>query len=103
MRKISGQITGLTLALLAAATFASATADARECFKKASLGSSPLGEANAKFLADESLLQQTDMGVFMVWVTGGGTPGYSFGPRKYRCSQDGMMSTCHAQATICKM
>ncbi|MGO4682214.1 hypothetical protein [Hyphomicrobium sp. 2TAF46] len=103
MRKFSGQMTGLTLALLAAAAFASAPADARECFKKYSLGSSPLGETHAKFLADESLLQQTDMGVFMVWMTGAGTPGYSFGPRKYRCSQDGVMSTCHAQATLCKL
>lgn len=102
MRRISGQISGLALALLAAATFPS-TADAKDCFKKASLGSSPLGETNAKFLADESLLQQTDMGVFVVWLSGAGTPGYSFGPRKYRCTQDGMMSTCHAQATICKM
>ena len=103
MRKISRQVTGLTLALLVAAAFASAPADARECFKKYSLGSSPLGESNAKFLADESILQQTDMGVFMVWMTGGGTPGYSFGPRKYHCSQDGVLYTCHAQATLCKM
>jgi hypothetical protein len=98
MRKISG----VTLALLAASTFASAPADAKQCFKKASLGESPISEGNAKFLADESLLQQTDMGVFMVWLTGAGTPGYTFGPRKYHCSQDGMMWTCHAQATLCK-
>jgi hypothetical protein len=98
MRKIAG----LTLALAAAATFAAAPADAKSCFKKYSMGQS-LTEDTAKFQADEALLQATDWGVWAVWMTGGGTPGYTFSPRKYHCSEDGVAWTCHAAATFCKL
>ncbi len=40
-----------------------------------------LTEDTAKFQADEALLQATDWGVWAVWITGGGTPGYTFSPR----------------------
>lgn len=96
-------ITMLTLAALATATFAAAPADAKSsCFRKYSMGES-LTQDTAKFQADEALLQATDWGVWAVWMAGGGTPGYSFSPRKYRCSQDGGVWTCHAQATFCKL
>ncbi len=95
------KITGLTLALLATATLA-VPAEARECFKKYSMGQS-LTEDTAKFQADEALLQATDWGVWAVWMTGAGTPGYTFSPRKYRCSSDGLGYTCHASATFCKL
>ncbi len=97
--------TGLTLAVLAAATFAAAPASARShssCFKKYSMGES-LTKDTAKFQADEALLQATDWGVWAVWMTGAGTPGYTFSPRKYHCSEDGLTWTCHAQATLCKL
>lgn len=95
--------TVLTFAALAAATFAAAPADARSsCFKKYSMGES-LTEDTAKFQADEALLQATDWGAWASWMVGGGTPGYTFSPRKYHCSQDGGMWTCHAQATFCKL
>ncbi len=97
------KITVLTFAALAAATFAAAPASAHSsCFKKYSKGES-LTEDTAKFQADEALLQDTDWGVWAVWVTGAGTPGYTFSPRKYRCSSDGVTYTCHAQATLCKL
>lgn len=96
-------LTVLTFAALAAAIFAAAPADARSsCFKKYSMGES-LTQDSAKFQADEALLQATDWGVWAVWITGGGTPGYSFSPRKYRCSDNGGAWTCHAQATLCKL
>ncbi|MBS0234909.1 MAG: hypothetical protein JSR99_15655 [Proteobacteria bacterium] len=97
------KITVLTFAALAAATFAAAPADARSaCFKKYSMGEA-ISPETAKFQADEALLQATDWGVWATWMVGGGTPGYTFSPRKYRCSQDGMVWTCHAQATFCKL
>ena len=95
-------LTVLTFAALAAASLAAAPADAKSCFKKYSMGQS-LTEDTAKFQADEALLQATDWGVWAVWMTGAGTPGYSFSPRKYRCSEDGLTWTCHAQATFCKL
>ncbi len=91
----------LSFAALAAAAFAAVPANAHSCFKKYSKGES-LTEDTAKFQADEALLQDTDWGVWAVWMTGAGTPGYTFSPRKYRCSQDGVSWTCHAQATFCK-
>ncbi|MBS0252363.1 MAG: hypothetical protein JSR78_14995 [Proteobacteria bacterium] len=98
------KITILTFAALAAATFAAAPASARShsCFKKYSMGEA-LTEDTAKFQADEALLQATDWGVWAVWMTGAGTPGYTFSPRKYHCSQGGFGWTCHAQATLCKL
>ena len=94
--------TALTLAALAAATFAAAPADAKSCFKKYSMGEA-ITEDTAKFQADEALLQATDWGVWAVWMTGGGTPGYTFSPRKYRCTPGGLGYTCHAEATFCKL
>lgn len=96
--------TVLTFVALAAATFAAAPAQARHssCFKKYSIGQS-LTEDTAKFQADEALLQATDWGVWAVWMTGAGTPGYTFSPRKYRCTEDGLVWTCHAKATFCKL
>jgi hypothetical protein len=95
------KITVLTFAALAAATFAAAPASAHSsCFKKYSVGES-LTQDTAKFQADEALLQATDWGVWAVWITGGGTPGYTFSPRRYSCKDDGGMWTCHAQATFC--
>ena len=97
------KLIGLSLAAFAAATLAAAPADSRSsCFKKYSKGES-LTEDTAKFQADEALLQSTDWGVWAVWMTGAGTPGYTFSPRKYRCSEDGLTWTCHAQATFCKL
>lgn len=98
------KITILTFAALAAATFAAAPASAHShsCFKKYSMGEA-LTEDTAKFQADEALLQATDWGVWAVWMTGAGTPGYTFSPRKYHCSQGGFGWTCHAQATLCKL
>lgn len=97
-------ITMLTFTALATATFAAAPADAKSsCFRKYSMGES-ITQDSAKFQADEALLQATDWGVWAVWMAGGGTPGYSFSPRKYHCSQDGGgVWTCHAQATFCKL
>jgi hypothetical protein len=99
MRKLSV----LMFAALAASTLAAIPANAKSaCFKKYSVGES-VTQDSAKFQADEALLQATDWGVWAVWMTGGGTPGYSFSPRKYRCSDSGGVWTCHAEATFCKL
>jgi hypothetical protein len=89
------------LAALAVAAVA-APADARSCFRKGAVGES-LTESNAKFQVDEALLQATDWGAWATWMASGTTPGYTFGPRSYRCKPGGLGYTCHGSATICKL
>lgn len=92
-----------TSALLAAAALVtSAPADAKSCFKKASVGNA-LTEALAKFQVDAALLQATDWNIYWTWVASGTTPGYTFGARSYKCAPGTTMGwQCHGQATLCK-
>lgn len=78
-------------------------AEAKTCFKKAGVGEAG-SEKDAKFQVDEVLLQATDWGAWAAWMSSGQTPGYTFGPRSYRCSKGGSFGwKCHGQATICKL
>ncbi|MFM7083618.1 MAG: hypothetical protein ACKOW3_01255 [Hyphomicrobium sp.] len=79
------------------------TVQAKECFKKGAIGEAG-SEKDAKFQVDEALLQAVDWGAWASWMANGTTPGYSFGPRTYRCSKGGSWGyTCRGQATICKL
>lgn len=89
--------------LIAGAAAAAVPAEARTCFKKAAIGNA-ISADTAKFQVDEALLQATDWGIWATWMAGGGTPGYTFGPRTYRCQQGGVLGwTCHGSATLCKL
>lgn len=94
----------LTLAAIAvASTFATASAEAKSCFKKASEGNA-LTESLAHFQVDAALLQAVDWGIYATWVTGAGTPGYSFGPRTYKCAPGSVVGWhCQGSATLCKL
>jgi len=91
------------VSVAALAFTAAGAAEAKTCFKKAGVGEAG-SEADAKFQVDEVLLQATDWGAWAAWMSSGKTPGYTFGPRKYRCSKGGSFGwKCHGQATICKL
>lgn len=91
-----------TLVLAAAtATLAAAPANARSCFKKAAVGNA-LTEDLAKFQVDAALLQATDWAIYATYVTSGTTPGYTFGPRSYKCSAQTVGYQCSGSATLCK-
>lgn len=79
-----------------------APAEAKSCFKKAAQGNA-LTEGLAKFQVDAALLQAVDWGIYGTWVTGSGTPGYSFGPRTYKCEAAGIGWSCRGSATLCKL
>ncbi len=88
--------------LAAAALVTSAPADAKSCFKKAAVGNA-LTEGLAHFQVDAALLQATDWNIYWTWVASGATPGYTFGPRTYKCAKgDAIGWQCHGQATLCK-
>lgn len=93
----------LTLAALTATLVVSAVpAEAKSCFKKAAQGNA-LTEGLAKFQVDAALLQAVDWSIYGTWVTGNGTPGYSFGPRAYKCEAAGIGWSCAGSATLCKL
>ncbi len=85
-----------------ATALSAAPASAKTCFKKAGIGNA-LTEGLAQFQVDAMLLQATDWSIYFTYVSGNGTPGYSFGPRTYKCSSQAVGWQCHGQATLCKL
>ncbi|MBS0250091.1 MAG: hypothetical protein JSR78_03390 [Proteobacteria bacterium] len=81
---------------------AAAPAEAKQCFKKAAQGVA-LTEGLAHFQVDAALLQSTDWNIYFTWVSGNGTPGYSFGPRHYKCNAAAIGYSCYGEATLCKL
>jgi len=103
MRTIAVSMTAVLAVAVAAATVATAPAEAKSCFKKAAEGVA-LTESLAKFQVDAALLQATDWSIYFTWVGGGSTPGYTFGPRSYKCSPGQVMGwQCKGSATLCKL
>lgn len=101
MRKIARMT--IPVLTLAAAALAAAPAEAKSCFKKAAEGVA-LTEGLAHFQVDAALLQSTDWSIYFTWVAGAGTPGYTFGPRSYKCSPGSAVGwSCYGSATLCKL
>lgn len=92
----------IAAAAIAAAVGFASPANAKTCFKKAAVGNA-LTEGLAKFQVDAALLQAVDWSIYGTWVTGNGTPGYSFGPRNYKCAAAGVGWQCKGSATLCKL
>lgn len=86
--------------LATVALCAAAPAHAGSCFKKSAEGTG-VTESIAKFQVDAALLQATDWAIYFTYVTNGSTPGYSFGPRSYKCSAGGVGTVCRGSATLC--
>ena len=100
---MTGFKTSMIVLAAAAALAVAGAAEAKTCFKKAGTGEAG-SEKDAKFQVDEVLLQATDWGAWASWMASGKTPGYTFGPRSYRCSKGGSFGwKCYGQATICKL
>jgi len=92
----------LLLTIIAAGTpLVAAPAEAKSCFKKAAAGTA-VTEGLAKFQVDAALLQATDWSIYFTYISGNGTPGYSFGQRTYRCAPGVIGWECHGSARLCK-
>ena len=104
-QRSKGQLMDFRMLLLAVAVASSplvaVPAEAKSCFKKASVGTA-VTEGLAKFQVDAALLQATDWSIYFTYISGNGTPGYTFGPRTYRCAPGGVGWECHGSATLCK-
>ena len=87
--------------IAASALLAAAPAQAGACFTKAAIGNGAT-EGIAKFEADTAILLFSDFKLYASYMTGNGTPGYSFGPRTYKCNSGGLGWECHASAKLCK-
>lgn len=77
-------------------------AEAKSCFKKGAVGNA-LTEDLAKFQVDAALLQATDWSIYFTYVSGGTTPGYTFGKRTYKCTPESIGWQCRGSATLCKL
>ncbi len=95
-------ITSIAAIVAIASAFAVAPAEAKTCFKKAAEGTSAT-EYLAKFQVDAALLQATDWSIYFTYIANNGTPGYSFGPRSYKCAPGGAGVQCTGSATLCKL
>ncbi len=91
-----------TIVALAVAICACGPAEAKTCFKKAAVGNA-LTEGLAQFQVDAALLQATDWSIYFTYVSTGTTPGYTFGPRSYKCTPAAIGWECHGSATLCKL
>lgn len=89
------------LIVAAAALWAVAPAHAGSCFTKTALGNG-ITEDVAKFEADTAILLFTDSAIYASYMTGNGTPGYTFGPRTYKCGPGLFGYECKATAKLCK-
>lgn len=99
----SKSIVVLALAATAALTVSAAPSFAGSCVVKAAEGTGS-DEKAAKFQVDEALLQAVDWGAWAAWMANGTTPGYSYGPRTYKCKKGGGLGVvCRGQAKICKL
>ena len=96
------QIRTSLAAIAIVALLAAAPADAKSCFTKAAVGNA-LTEGLAKFQVDAALLQATDWSIYFTYIGGNGTPGYSFGPRSYKCVPGSIGWQCNGSATLCKL
>ncbi len=99
--RIASRLMWAVLAVGGAAA-AAAPAEAKDCFKKAAEGVA-LTEGLAHFQVDAALLQSTDWAIYFTWVSGNGTPGYSFGPRHYKCDAAAIGWHCYGEAKLCKL
>ncbi len=95
-------ISKMTIAAAVLAMISAAPANAKTCTKKAASGNA-LTEGLAKFQVDAALLQSVSWGAYGTWVTGNGTPGWSFGPRAYKCEGAAIGWQCRGSATLCKL
>ncbi len=104
MQKLVKLTVGVVAAMALASGAASAAGKAKgACVVKAAEGTGGTEKA-AQFQVDEALLQAVDWGAWSSWMANGTTPGYSFGPRTYKCKGgSGLGFTCRGQATICKL
>ena len=91
----------LPVVIAASAVLAAAPAQAAGCFTKSAIGNGAT-EGIAKFEADTAILLFSDVKLYASYMTGNGTPGYSFGPRTYKCTSGSFGWECHASAKLCK-
>ena len=90
------------LMIAAGMVLAAVPAQAGSCFTKTAIGDG-ITESVAKFEADTAILLFTDFSLYASYMAGNGTPGYSFGPRTYKCSSASLGWECRASAKLCKL
>jgi len=90
----------LTFAMAAAiAALGAGTANAG-CVSKAAVATSTSADS-AKWFAMETMVQNVSWGLWPGFLANGDVAGYKVINKRYRCTPDGGMVTCHGSATFC--
>jgi hypothetical protein len=90
----------LLCASLAAAIPLGAGAASAGCLSKAAVATSTSADS-AKWFALETMVQSVSWGLWPGFVATGDVAGYKVVGKRYSCSPDGGMVTCHGRATFC--
>jgi hypothetical protein len=90
----------LMCAMLAAAVSLGAGAANAGCVTKGAVATATSADS-AKWFALETMVQSVSWGLWPGFVATGDVAGYKVVNKKYKCSPDGGMVTCHGRATFC--
>ncbi|CCB68146.1 MULTISPECIES: hypothetical protein [unclassified Hyphomicrobium] len=72
------------------------------CMTKGAVATSTSADS-AKWFAMETMVQNVSWGLWPGFLANGQVAGYKVVNKKYRCSPNGSMVTCHGRATFCKL
>ncbi|MBS0234973.1 MAG: hypothetical protein JSR99_15985 [Proteobacteria bacterium] len=72
------------------------------CVTKGAVATSTSADS-ARWFAMETMVQNVSWGLWPGFLANGQVSGYKVINKKYRCSPNGGMVTCHGRATFCKL
>lgn len=72
------------------------------CMTKGAVATSTSADS-AKWFAMETMVQNVSWGLWPGFLANGQVAGYKVVNKKYSCSPNGGMVTCHGRATFCKL
>lgn len=89
-------------ALAAALISVGAGAANAGCVTKGAVATSTSADS-ARWFAMETMVQNVSWGLWPGFLANGQVSGYKVINKRYRCSPNGGMVTCHGRATFCKL
>ncbi|HML27366.1 MAG TPA: hypothetical protein PKE16_00725 [Hyphomicrobium sp.] len=72
------------------------------CVTKGAVATSTSADS-ARWFAMETMVQNVSWGLWPGFLANGQVEGYKVVNKKYSCSPNGGMVTCHSRATFCKL
>ncbi|RUO98368.1 hypothetical protein [Hyphomicrobium sp.] len=92
----------LSAIAVAVVSLSAGAANAGGCVTKGAVATSSSADS-ARWFAMETMVQNVSWGLWPGFLANGQVEGYKVINKKYRCSPNGGMVTCHGRATFCKL